>query len=144
MASLIDHVFLRVKDVSRALAFYDKVLAPMGITRSIHFEPRNAPAGHPVEHGYDKDHRHFFWILEGNVDSRGVHIGFAAKNKEEVDACYKAAIEAGAQPNDVFGGAPSTREFYSPGYYAATVYDLEGATIEFTYKAWQHPAPGTE
>ena len=90
MTSLIDHVFLRVKDLPRALAFYDKVLAPMGIKRSLKFEPKNGPAGDPVEYGYNKDNRHFFWILEGNVDPRGVHIGFAAKDKEQVDACLQS------------------------------------------------------
>ncbi|KAH8770982.1 hypothetical protein F5883DRAFT_713531 [Diaporthe sp. PMI_573] len=76
-----------VADLPRASAFYDKVLAPMGITRSLKFEPKNGPAGDLVEYGYNKDNRHFFWISEGDVDPRGVDIGFAAKDKEQVDAC---------------------------------------------------------
>ena len=44
-----------------------------------------------------------------------------------VDACYKAAIEAGATDN----GKPGPRDHYHPGYYGAFVYDPMGNNIEF-------------
>lgn len=35
-------------------------------------------------------------------------------------------------------GAPSYRDYYDPRYYAASVFDPDGYSLEFTYKSWQH------
>jgi predicted lactoylglutathione lyase len=71
------------------------------------------------------------WIDLGS-NSREVHIGFVATSRKEVDAAYKAAIAAGASDN----GAPAARVYY-PRYYAASVLDPDGDSIEFVCKSWQ-------
>ena len=50
---------------------------------------------------------------------------FLAENKEEVQACYEAGLEAGGRDN----GAPGYRSEH-PIYYAAFMIDLDGNNIE--------------
>ena len=45
------------------------------------------------------------------------HVAFEAKNKDEVEAFYRAALAAGGKDN----GEPGYRPQYWPGYYAAFV-----------------------
>ena len=54
-----------------------------------------------------------------------MHVAFAATERKQVDAFYKAAIAAGGRDN----GAPGLRA-YHPGYYAAFVLDPDGNNIE--------------
>jgi predicted lactoylglutathione lyase len=76
----------------------------------------------------------FFWLREGVVEGRAVHVGLVARSREDVNAAYAAAIDAGATDN----GAPGVRTYYDPRYYAANVLDPDGYSLEFVYKSWQH------
>lgn len=107
MASLIDSVFLAVRDVPRSIAFYKKVLQPMGITYAFDYDGKNAPFDHPKLHGFGKDGRMFLWLRQGTPGN--THVGFAAKSEAEVNSCYEAAISDGAKPNDSMGGPPGAR-----------------------------------
>ena len=49
------------------------------------------------------------------------HLSFRAEDRKQVDAFYKAALQAGGKDN----GKPGMREKYASDYYAA--YVLEGA-----------------
>lgn len=144
MASLIDAVFLAVRDVPRSVAFYKKVLQPMGITYAFDYDGKDAPFDHPRLHGFGRDGRIFFWLRQGTPGN--THVGFAAKSEAEVNSCYEAAISDGATPNESMGGAPSARTWYDSrgAYYAASVLDPDGYDLEFTYKTFQHPCPGTD
>lgn len=147
MASLIDAVFLAVRDVPRSIAFYKKALLPLGITYILDYDGKSAPFDHPNLYGFGRDGRIFFWLKQGTPgNTGGTHVGFAAKSKAEVDSCYEAATGDGATPNDSMGGPPGARTWYdSRGqYYAANVLDPDGYSLEFTYKSFQHPAPGTD
>ena len=84
--------------------------------------------------GFGADGRIFFWLREGAVDTRSLHVGFVADGIEEVNAAYAAAIAAGATDN----GPPAVRGYYDPRYYAANVFDPDGYSLEFVYKSWQH------
>jgi predicted lactoylglutathione lyase len=77
----------------------------------------------------------YFWLRQGIADGRAAHVGFVASSQAEVDACYAAAMAAGATDN----GAPGIRLYYDPRYYAANVLDPDGYSLEFVYKSWQHP-----
>ncbi len=67
---MIDHFEIKVKDLQISEGFYRSFLAP------------NSP--HP---GGD------FWLAQGTQDP--IHFAFLAENKEEVQACYEAGLEAG-------------------------------------------------
>src|SRR2546430_11242847 len=41
--------------------------------------------------------RALFWLKEGKPYPKAVHVGLVAKNHAEVDAFYKAAVDAGGK-----------------------------------------------
>ncbi|TIU43196.1 MAG: VOC family protein, partial [Mesorhizobium sp.] len=55
-----------------------------------------------------------------------LHVAFRVKSEAEVDAFYRAALDAGAADN----GAPGSRPDYAPNYYACFVLDPDGYNIE--------------
>jgi len=67
-----------------------------------------------------------FWIGDGEKVGEGVHVAFRADRREQVDAFHAAGLGAGGRDN----GAPGLRPHYGPNYYAAFVYDPDGANIE--------------
>jgi len=130
---MIDHVFLTVSDVERSVAFYEKALRPLGLVHAIDFDGSTGPEGHPDLKGFGRDGRFVLWLRDGVVEGRAAHVGFVAEGEKAVDAAYAAAMAAGATDN----GGPSERLYYGPGYYAANVFDPDGYSLEFVYKAWQ-------
>lgn len=118
---MIAHVSLPVSDYDKAKEFYTKALAPLGYTLTSPMDEYKA-AG--FKDGTNTD----FWIGHKDTVVPG-HIAFAAKSKEEVDAFYKAGLDAGGKDN----GGPGYRVDYWPGYYAAFFYDLDGHNIEAVY-----------
>jgi catechol 2,3-dioxygenase-like lactoylglutathione lyase family enzyme len=115
---MLDHVTIGVSDFAKARDFYDKALAPLGVTRlygdGAHFA------------GYGEAPRAWFWIGQRDAVKSGAHIAFAAKTRAEVDAFYRAAMAAGGRDN----GAPGIRAQYSPTYYGAFILDPDGHNIE--------------
>jgi catechol 2,3-dioxygenase-like lactoylglutathione lyase family enzyme len=118
-ASMIDHVSLQVADVEASGAFFDAVLAPLGGSRMMDF-------GGVLGYGTDKP---TFWlgpVAQANEPSREVHLAFVAKGRQQVDAFFAAAVEAGAE---VLHG-PKEWPQYHPNYYGAFVRDLDGNNVE--------------
>jgi catechol 2,3-dioxygenase-like lactoylglutathione lyase family enzyme len=115
---MIAHASILVSNYDSAKEFYKKVLATLGYTFT---------EDHPEwkAGGYYDGKNTDFWIGEKEKVAPG-HVAFEAKNKEEVDSFYKAALENGAKDN----GAPGYRKEYWSGYYAAFVYDQDGNNVE--------------
>ena len=115
---MIDHFEIKVKDLQISEGFYRSFLSPLGYklafktTSLISFLAPNSP--HP-----DGD----FWLAQGTQDP--IHFAFLAENKEEVQACYEAGLEAGGRDN----GTPGYRS-EQPIYYAAFMIDPDGNNIE--------------
>src|SRR5450830_298709 len=130
---MLDHVFLSVSDIDRSIAFYTAALASLGIVNRHDYDGEDGPAGHPDLKGFGANGRIFFWLRAGVVEGRAAHVGFVARNQQEVNAAYAAAMAAGATDN----GAPAARAYYDPRYYAANVLDPDGYSLEFVYKSWQ-------
>lgn len=122
---MIAHASLPVSNYKAAKEFYIAALKPLGYTNNMEY---GEAAG--FNDGKNTD----FWIA---ANAKGVtpgHVAFEVKNKEEVEAFYKAALAAGASDN----GAPGYRKEYWPGYYAAFVHDADGHNVEavwFDYDA---------
>jgi predicted lactoylglutathione lyase len=55
-----------------------------------------------------------------------LHLAFTAENRQQVEAFYRSALEAGGKDN----GAPSLRPRYHPNYYATFVIGPDGHNIE--------------
>ncbi|MCW0920337.1 MULTISPECIES: VOC family protein [Pseudomonas] len=131
---MLDHIFLSVSDIERSIRFYEATLAPLGITARLDYDGKDGPPGHPDLKGFGAKGRMFFWLRQGEVEGRAVHVGFVADSKAQVAAAYAAALAQGA----VDQGAPGARLHYDPNYYAANVLDPDGYSLEFVYKNWQH------
>jgi len=131
---VLDHVFLSVSDTDRAIRFYTRALAPLGIVNRLDYDGRDGPPDHPDLKGFGADGRMFFWLRQGVGDVSTAHIGFVAQSRAAVDAAYAAAMAVGAADN----GAPGVRLHYDPRYYAANVLDPDGYSLEFVFKPWQH------
>ena len=134
---MLDHIFLSVGDIDRSITFYERTLAPLGITQRLDYDGRDGPPGHPDLKGFGANGRMFFWLREGVATGGAAHIGFVANSTAAVDATYAAAMAAGAADN----GAPGARLHYDPRYYAGNVLDPDGYSLEFVFKSWQHPQP---
>lgn len=122
---MLHHVSVGVRDVERAAQFYDAVLGALGYSRVMEVLP------YGVAYGEDEP---VFWVQMPHnqqvaTPGNGTHFSFVAYSKEAVDAFYQAAIEAGAEN----AGEPGPRPDYTPDYYGAFVYDLDGNKLEATY-----------
>jgi len=132
---MLDHVFISVGDLERSIAFYTAALARLRITTRVDYDGKDGPPGHPDLKGFGCKGRAFFWLRPGAVEGRRAHTGFVAKSGAQMDAAY-AAMEAGATDN----GAPAARLHCDPRYYAGSVLDPDGYSLEFVFKPWQHAA----
>ena len=121
---MLDHIGLRVADVERARAFYNKALAPLGIT--IVMEVTAEQTGSNAYLGYGEGSKPYFWLGQNAPTTSGLHVAFATDSRAKVDAFYKAAMAAGGKDN----GPPGVRAHYHPTYYGAFVLDPDGHNIE--------------
>jgi catechol 2,3-dioxygenase-like lactoylglutathione lyase family enzyme len=119
---MLDHVSLGVSELERSRQFYDAVLKPLGLVRTVDFG-RGADWGATAgQTGVE-----FTITLEGAVaPSPGMHLCFRAPSREAVRAFYRAALEHGGRDD----GAPELRSQYHPDYFAAFVLDPDGYRIE--------------
>jgi catechol 2,3-dioxygenase-like lactoylglutathione lyase family enzyme len=120
---MLDHITFGVADFASAIAFYDRALAPLGITRLMSVTAEQS--GGAAFAGYG-DTRPFFWFGTGEPCKGQMHVAFTAPDRVTVDAFYKAAMAAGGRDN----GAPGVRPHYHADYYGAFVLDPEGRNIE--------------
>jgi catechol 2,3-dioxygenase-like lactoylglutathione lyase family enzyme len=114
---MIDHVTIRVSDLEASKAFYNCVLAPLGL------EPHDDDTVPGTEWG------DFSIAADDKPVAQNLHIAFPAKSRQEVDAFYQAAMEAGYPDN----GRPGERPIYHEGYYGAFVLDPDGNNVEAVF-----------
>ena len=123
---MIDHVGIPVSDYERAKAFYANALAPLDYVLIMEVQQT---AGDSPACGFGANGKPDLWIgAEGGLN-KPVHIAILAKNRAAVDAFHRAGLAAGGKDN----GAPGYRTDYSPGYYAAFLYDAAGNNIEAVF-----------
>ncbi len=125
----LSHVSLGTNNFDAAAQFYDRVLGALGCRRVLE---------HPGAIGYGRDYPEF-WLqlpIDGKPagTANGVHIGFFATSKQQVDAFYQQAVAAGAQED----GAPGSRPHYGAAYYGCFVRDSDGHKIEASF--WDESA----
>ena len=113
---MIDHFNLPVRHLARSMAFYDAVLAPLGLSS---FGEEDGACGYGTQ-------TWTFGLIERHTPCPPLHIAFKADTQEMVDAFYSAAFSQGARSN----GGPGLRQHYGANYYAAFVFDPDGHNIE--------------
>ena len=122
---MFSHVTIGTHDLSRAMAFYDAVLAPLGIQRVAGKYADWAAWQRPGE-------SEKLWVglpFNGLPASwgNGSMTAFAAPSRSAVEAAHAAAIRAGGLDE----GRPGLRTDYAPDYYGAYVRDPDGNKLHF-------------
>ena len=122
---MIDHMGIPVSDIARARAFYEAALGPLGMSVQMEVNPdKTESVGTAL--GFGVPGEKIFWIGDDERVGEGVHVAFRADRREQVDQFHAAGLKAGGRDN----GGPGLRPHYGPNYYAAFVYDPDGANIE--------------
>jgi len=124
----LDHISVGASDMRKAKAFYDAVLAPLGMSPVYPVEVGGALVA--VGYGENPDKPVFWTQLPLNQQraeaGNGVHVAFSAPTRAAVDAFYLAALAHGGGDD----GRPGLRSEYHPSYYGAFVRDPAGNKIE--------------
>ena len=113
---MIDHVTIRVPDLDQGRRFYSQV-----------FELLAYP-GPPAEGGGFVEWTDFS-ITQQTPErpvTRGLHVGFYARSRADVDVWWNGLIGAGFEDD----GAPGPRPAYGPDYYGAFILDPTGNSVE--------------
>ncbi|MEP7083495.1 MAG: VOC family protein [Betaproteobacteria bacterium] len=117
---MFDHVKFGVTNYAASKAFFLKALEPLGVAVA----SEGAPT-YGVELICPKD-KASLCLYQTEEKPAHLHLAFTAENRQQVEAFYRAALEAGAKDN----GAPGLRPQYSGNYYAAFVIGPDGHNIE--------------
>jgi catechol 2,3-dioxygenase-like lactoylglutathione lyase family enzyme len=119
---LFSYISLGTRDLTRAIAFYDAALAPLGHSQISDYDSD----GRSAAWGLDDPGPHL-WITEpfdGSPASvgNGTMVSFLAQSRSAVAAFHQAALAQGGTDE----GAPGLRPQYGPHFYAAYVRDPDG------------------
>ncbi|WP_101068975.1 VOC family protein [Roseovarius salinarum] len=128
---MFSHVMLGADNLARQVAFFDAVLAPLGLERRERIE-QAGPAG---VIWYVPGQRWPQFAIRAPLNGRpaspgnGVQVSFAAPDRGAVDAAWSAAVKAGGTDE----GRPGRRPRYAPDFYAAYCRDPEGNKLCFVH-----------
>ena len=118
---MIDHVSIAVRDLARAEAFWERVLAPLGFKCLVRRE-RTV--------GFGKRYPEFWLNLRETLVAApadtGAHICLRARDREAVNAFHAAALAQGGKSD----GEPGERRGEMTPYYGAFVRDHDGNKVE--------------
>lgn len=118
---MLSHVSLGTNDAVRAAAFYDPVLAVLGLRK-------HHQRGGSIDYGAATIGFSLEQPTNGEPASvgNGVHVAFIAETREAVDEFHRVALANGG----ACAGPPGLRPEYDAHYYAAFVRDPDGNKIE--------------
>ena len=122
---MIDHVGIAVTELDRSRTFYEAALGPLGMSVQMEVGGDKTESGGSAL-GFGIPGEKIFWIADGEKVGEGTHVAFKADSRDQVDAFHSEGLKAGGRDN----GAPRLRPHYGPSYYAAFLYDPDGANIE--------------
>ena len=123
-SAIFDHASIGVRDIKRAMAFYEPTLATLGLEIVM-------DKGFAVAFGNGSG-RQWLWISEPIdkkavvIANNGAHFALIADSRSTVRAFHAAAMANGGRED----GAPGLRPEYSDTYYGAFVLDPDGHKIE--------------
>src|SRR4051812_44200388 len=125
--SRIDHLNIAVPDLAAAVAFYEPVLARIGITKMLEIPPDATPNQPTAMTGFGlaavKPH---FWLIDGGTVGSNMHVAFTVDTREDVEVFHRAALDAGATSLL----SPAVHPEYHADYFGAFVLDPHGINLE--------------
>jgi catechol 2,3-dioxygenase-like lactoylglutathione lyase family enzyme len=127
---VIDHITIRASDPTATERFYETVLPIVGARRT-------GSAGEFGEGCAEFAEWGDFSIAADGPPTTGLHVGFAAESRGQVDAFWQAGMDAGFRSD----GEPGPRPSYVHDYYGAFLLDPDGNSIEALHYAGAQ-APG--
>ena len=129
---MFSHVTVGARDLARMAAFYDAVLAPLGLTQRRAAQDGGLPTGCWTRPGERVPE--FFVQTPFNGEpattGNGAMVAFAALDHASVDRAHAAGLAAGGTDE----GAPGPRPHYGDGYYGAYLRDPEGNKLHVAYR----------
>jgi catechol 2,3-dioxygenase-like lactoylglutathione lyase family enzyme len=117
---MFDHVKFGVSDFAASKAFFLKALEPLGVAVAA-----EGPPTYGVELVRKGDVASLILFQTAEKPAH-LHLAFTAENRQQVEAFYRAALEAGAKDN----GPPGLRPRYHANYFAAFVIGPDGHNVE--------------
>ncbi|GAA1608667.1 VOC family protein [Actinoplanes couchii] len=125
--SRIDHLNVAVPDLAAAVAFYEPVLAAIGITKMLQIPPNARPHQPTAMTGFGlAGVKPYFWLIDGGTVGSNMHLAFTVETREAVTDFHHAALKAGA--TDLH--PPAVHPEYHDDYYGAFVLDPHGINLE--------------
>ena len=125
---MIDHIGIAVSDIARSRAFYEVALGALGMSVQMEATPNQTESGGTAL-GFGQPGEKIFWIGDNERPGEGIHVALRAASLEQVDQFHAHGLKAGGKDN----GPPGLRPHYWPGYYAAFLFDPDGANIEAVF-----------
>jgi catechol 2,3-dioxygenase-like lactoylglutathione lyase family enzyme len=117
---MFDHVVFGVSDYAASRTFFLKALEPLGVA-----VVQEGPQGIELS----SDGKTSLCMYQTDEKPAHLHLAFTAQNRQQVEAFYRAALEAGGKDN----GAPGLCPEYHANYFAAFVIGPDGHNIEVVY-----------
>jgi catechol 2,3-dioxygenase-like lactoylglutathione lyase family enzyme len=118
---MIDHVSIAVRDLDASANAYDRILAPLGLTRLVE---------RPATIGFGKRYPEFWLNLRAGMApvaaDTGSHVCLRAPDEAAVRAFHAAALALGCTS----AGDPGPRQAAMTTYFGAFIYDRDGNKIE--------------
>jgi catechol 2,3-dioxygenase-like lactoylglutathione lyase family enzyme len=118
----IDHLWIRVRDLDAAHAFYRVIARHTGL------RPGNTWSGGRQYWGAWAT---FALIHDDQPPTENLHVAFPAPDRQTVRDFHEAATAAGYESH----GEPGERPHYGAGYYAAYVLDPDANSIESVFRS---------
>ena len=120
----IDHLTIPVFDYETSKAFYERILAPLGLVllldwpdrRRAYFGVKGAPSS--------------LWVVESSGGAGALDVTLAAADRDEVDWFHSSALAASAESVQ----EPGCRGEYNRDYYASRILDPDGNAIEVVHR----------
>lgn len=119
---MFSHVTIGSDEPQKLEAFYDAVLATLGIAPFFKIEGT-------LSYGTATGSKVFIlkpFNGEAHVPGNGGHVAFLASSRAAVDAFHATALKLGGSSE----GAPGLRPHYHPNYYGAYVRDPVGNKLQ--------------
>jgi catechol 2,3-dioxygenase-like lactoylglutathione lyase family enzyme len=123
---VFDHVAIAVSDLAASERFYRTVLSVLGV------EPSHADAELVEWEDWDigpTDREH--------PVTRGLHVGFRARDRAQVDAFWQAGVDSGYRED----GPAGPRTQYGPTYYGGFLLDPDGNSVEAVHNDQENTVP---